>query len=150
MAGETKRSLPKVQGSVRAPESIGGPFRLIHLAEEIEKLWQEPFGQGGRNSKTLVKHPDLRIVLTALKANESIHEHHAAGSISVETLTGHIRMHVPGHTFGLPAGRMLALEQALPHDIEALENSAYLLTIAWKATKPLRREELLKQEISAR
>jgi hypothetical protein len=26
---------------------------------------------------------------------------------------------------------MLALERALPHDVEALENSAFLLTIAW-------------------
>ena len=37
---------------------------------------------------------------------------------------------------GLPyplwnAGHMLALERAIPHDVEALEDSAFLLTIAW-------------------
>jgi hypothetical protein len=31
----------------------------------------------------------------------------------------------------LPAGHMLALERGLPHDVEALEDSAFLLTIAW-------------------
>ena len=31
----------------------------------------------------------------------------------------------------LPAGHMLALERALRHDVEALEDSAFLLAIAW-------------------
>lgn len=36
-----------------------------------------------------------------------------------------------GELGALPAGHMLALERALPHDVEALEDSAFLLTIAW-------------------
>ena len=127
--------IPKTGGTVRIPEPIGGPFQEVQFSEEIERLWREPEWQGGRNSKTIAKHPDLRIVLTALKANECIHEHRTAGSISVQTLTGHIRMHAPGRTFDLPAGRMLALEQGLPHDIQALKDSAYLLTIAWAESK---------------
>jgi hypothetical protein len=31
----------------------------------------------------------------------------------------------------LPTGTLLALDQGLPHDVEALEESAFLLTIAW-------------------
>ena len=31
----------------------------------------------------------------------------------------------------LPVEHMLASERALPHDLEALENSAFLVTIAW-------------------
>lgn len=135
MMDDVKQSLPKATGAIRSPEPIGGPFRLIHLAEEIEKLWQEPSWQGGRNSKTLVKHDDLRIVLTGLRANHRVHEHQAAGSISVQTLKGHICMHVLDWMFDLPAGRMLALEQALRHDVEALEDSAYLLTIAGESRK---------------
>jgi quercetin dioxygenase-like cupin family protein len=36
-----------------------------------------------------------------------------------------------GRTFDLPAGSLLALDQGIPHDVEALEESAFLLTIAW-------------------
>ena len=91
-----------------------------------ENAWQ-----GGRNSKTLVKHPDFRVVLTVLKSNARLHEHKAAGRISVQAIAGHIRMHVQDKVIDLPAGHMLALERALPHDVEALEDSAFLLTIAW-------------------
>lgn len=135
MTDESEKYLSEGTGAVRAPEPIGSPFRLIHLAEEIEKLWQEPCWQGGRNSKTLVKRDDLRIVLTGLRANHRVHEHQAAGSISVQTLTGHICLHVLDWMFDLPAGRMLTLEQLLRHDVEALEDSAYLLTIGGEGTK---------------
>ena len=40
-----------------------------------------------------------------------------------------------GEAFSLPAGGLLALGQGLPHDVEALEESAFLLTIAWPSEK---------------
>ena len=49
----------------------------------------------------------------------------------MQAIAGHIRMHVHDKVFDLPAGHLLALERALPHDVEALEDSAFLLTIAW-------------------
>ena len=71
------------------------------------------------------------MVLTVLKSSAQLHEHKAAGRISVQAVAGHIRMHVQDKVFDLPAGHLLALERALPHDVEALEDSAFLLTIAW-------------------
>ena len=44
--------------------------------------------------------------------------------------TGHIRLNASGRTFDLRPGSLLALDQGVPHDIEALEESAFLLTIA--------------------
>ena len=55
----------------------------------------------------------------------------AAGRISVQCVAGHMRMHVGGQAFDLPAGHLLALDRALSHDVEALEDSAFLLTISW-------------------
>jgi quercetin dioxygenase-like cupin family protein len=101
------------------------------LNAEIEGLRKENAWQGGRNSKTLVKHTDFRVVLTVLKAGARLHEHKAAGRISVQAVAGHIQMHVEEKVFDLPAGHLLALERAIPHDVEALEDSAFLLTIAW-------------------
>ena len=46
-------------------------------------------------------------------------------------LSGHIRLNASGRTFDLRPGSLLALDQGVPHDIEALEASAFLLTIAW-------------------
>jgi quercetin dioxygenase-like cupin family protein len=40
-------------------------------------------------------------------------------------------MHVQDKVFELPAGHLLALDRAVPHDVKALEDSAFLLTIAW-------------------
>ena len=125
----------QVTGSaaLRSPGDMESPVLSFDLNAEIKQLRGENAWQGGRNSKTLVKHPDFRVVLTVLKSNARLHEHKAAGGISVQAIVGHIRMHVQDKVIDLPAGHMLALERALPHDVEALEDSAFLLTIAWPA-----------------
>jgi quercetin dioxygenase-like cupin family protein len=125
---------PKQSASSAAIRSVGpveSPILSFDLNAEIERLRGENAWQGGRNSKTLVKHPDFRVVLTVLKSNARLHEHKAAGRISVQAIARHIRMHVQARVTDLPAGQMVALERALPHDVEALEESAFLLTIAW-------------------
>ena len=58
-------------------------------------------------------------------------EHKTEGRISVHVLSGHIRLRAAGRTFTLRSGGLLALDHEIPHDVEALEESAFLLTIAW-------------------
>lgn len=103
------------------------------LEAEVKALRGENAWQSGRDSKTLVKHPDFRVVLTVMQSGARLHEHKAAGRISVQVLEGHIRMHAGDKLFDLPAGHLLALERALPHDVEALQESAFLLTICLPA-----------------
>ena len=117
--------------AIRSPGSLESSVLSFDINAEIDRLRGENAWQGGRNSKTLVKHPDFRVVLTVLKSNARLHEHKTAGRISVQAIAGHIRMHVQDNVIDLPAGHILALERALPHDVEALEDSAFLLTIAW-------------------
>ena len=57
--------------------------------------------------------------------------HQTEGRISIQTVAGHIQVRAQGRTFHLPTGTLLALDQGLPHEVEALEESAFLLTIAW-------------------
>ena len=121
----------KHRGTARAPEATAGPSLTFDLAEQIRELRQESYWQSGRNAKTLVKYNDFRIVLTAIQANTTIHEHHSAGRISVQTIEGHLRMHAGGTEFDLPTGRVLVLDRAMAHDVVAMEDSAFLLTIAW-------------------
>lgn len=122
---------PSRSGAVRTPGPLGNPMLTFDLNGEIKQLREENSWQGGRDSKTLVKNQDFRIVLTVLKANALLHEHKATGRISVQVLSGHIQMHVQDKVFDLPAGHLLALDRAVPHDVKALEDSAFLLTIAW-------------------
>jgi quercetin dioxygenase-like cupin family protein len=101
--------------------------------EEIKQLHREEswHQETGRSSKTLVKYPDLRIVLIAMKAKTRMHDHKTTGRISVQTISGHIRLHLLERIADLPAGNLVALDQCLEHDVEALEESAFLLSIFW-------------------
>jgi quercetin dioxygenase-like cupin family protein len=117
-------------GAQRTVEPTAGVFLEFDLNAQIEQLKHQPAWQNGRNAKTIVKYPDFRIGLMLMKANTRIEEHHADGRISVHTIAGHIRMHVAGKDFDLPVGHLLALDHEVRHDVEALEDSAFLLTIA--------------------
>jgi quercetin dioxygenase-like cupin family protein len=132
-----KASSPKKSGA--SPRRAGhpvpgliGPLLQFDLAAETERLRQEDAWTATlRNAKTLVKYPDLRVVLIALKAGTRMVGHKADGSISIQGLTGKLKLHLPQETVEVPAGRLLTLERALPHNVEALEDSSFLLTISW-------------------
>jgi quercetin dioxygenase-like cupin family protein len=123
--------ITSTRGAARAQEPTVGPWLAYDLGEQIEQLQQEPYWQSGRNSKTIVHHEDFRMVVTAIQANTTIHEHRTAGRLAVQILRGHMRMHANGEEFDLPAGRILVVDQAVPYDMHAIEDSAFLLTIAW-------------------
>jgi quercetin dioxygenase-like cupin family protein len=105
------------------------------LARELAQLHGEPQWKNGQNARTLAKYDDLRVVLTALKAGARIPEHHAKGRVSIHAVVGHVIVRAQGRTFDLPAGGLLALDRDLPHDVEAVEDSAVLITIAWPAAR---------------
>ena len=113
--------------------TLSRPLLQFDLTSELDQLHQDEswLQAAGRSSKTLVKHPDLRIVLIAMKANTRMHEHTAAARISVHTLSGHIRLHLPEQVVELPAGHLLALDECVTHDVEAAEDSSFLLTLSW-------------------
>ncbi len=117
--------------AIRSPGPLESAMLSFDLNAEVERLRRENAWHGGRNSKTLVKHPDFRVVLVILKTGACLPDHKAAGRISVQTISGHIQMHVGSELFDLPAGHILALEREISHDVEAVEESAFLLTIAW-------------------
>src|ERR1700692_2288592 len=130
---QTEASRRSSVGHESIDGTLSGLLLQFDLATELDQLhrdesWLPPTG---RSSKTLVKYPDLRIVLIAMKANTRMHEHTAAGRISVHTLNGHIRLHLPERGVDLPVGHLLALDHCVPHDVEASEDSAFLLTLSW-------------------
>jgi quercetin dioxygenase-like cupin family protein len=103
----------------------------IDLNSEIGSLHRdEDWRIKGIARKALVRYSDFRLTLIAMKSATHIEEHHNPGRISVHTVVGHIRMRAAGQTFDLPKGCVLTLDRAVRHDVEALEDSAFLLTVA--------------------
>lgn len=83
-----------------------------------------------------MKEPDFRVVLTALRPGAWVEQHAAAGRLTIQALHGCLRLHLGGKTVDLASGQVLALERQVPHDVEALDESAFLLTLAWPAGDP--------------
>jgi hypothetical protein len=126
-----------------APGSVSRLNRLPELAVSIsqfdlrqeirllrkEESWQRGIG---RSSRTLVKQQDFRIVLVLMKARTSLTEHRANARISIQTVSGRIRVRVRNENMvELPTAGLLALDSSIPYDIEAVRESAFLLTISW-------------------
>jgi quercetin dioxygenase-like cupin family protein len=105
------------------------------LNAEAARLQREIPAGVGRASKSLVKYSDFRLVLIAMMAGARMEEHSTPARISVETLSGHLLMHVREKLFDLPQGQILVLESDIPHDVEALADSTFLLTFAWPGSK---------------
>ena len=127
----------QVPGAERAVGPLNAPSLRFDLEDEVRTLWHEDASRSGRNAKTLVKQEDLRIVLTVLSAGRRIQEHQAAGRISIQAVEGHMRLRIgdepAAELIDLPAGCLIALDRGVRHDVEALTDSAFLLTVAWPA-----------------
>ena len=111
---------------------LSAPLLTFDLAAEIEQLkGEEHWLKDGRISKTLVKHSDFRIVLMFMKAGTLMQEHKTDARVSIHALSGRLLIKLDGQTVDLPAGHLLVLEKGLSHDVKAMEESAFLLSISW-------------------
>src|ERR1039457_3103134 len=139
-AFEDNRHAANSQESMTRLPELANEIIRKNLTEELDKLkdaesWQR---ETGRSSETIVKYPEFRIVLIRMKPGSYMSHHRAEGPISVHAVLGTIRVHLPDdRTEELVPGDLLAIERGLEHDVEAMEECAFLLTIAWpEATAP--------------
>jgi quercetin dioxygenase-like cupin family protein len=118
----------------RAPHPLTGAALSFDLAAEAEKLRREPTWQAhGHNAKTLVKHPDFRVVLIALRAGARMSEHKTDHCVTIHALEGQLRLQLPDGSMDLKGGSLLALEQTVLHDIEAITDSLFVLSLGWSS-----------------
>jgi quercetin dioxygenase-like cupin family protein len=120
----------------RLPE-LAEPLVQIDLDRELQQLRREDSWQRetGRSAKTLAKYPDFRIVLILMKSGTTMRQHKAAGRISIQQLKGQVCIHLADRNLTLSTGHLLVLDCGVLHDVEALEESALLLTISWRRQK---------------
>ena len=112
---------------------LASPVLEFNFEEELQRLrtqapWQR---RTGRSSKTLVKYPDFHVVLVLMKANTRMNRHHVDGRFSIHALAGKMRVRLTEALIEMSAGELIALDYGIPHAIEAVEESAFLLTISW-------------------
>jgi quercetin dioxygenase-like cupin family protein len=107
------------------------------LARELTLVRQHRPWQSGLRSKLLLKANDLRLLLIAMETGARMKEHHADGTVSIHALEGELCVHVQEQAQNLHAGQILTLAPGIKHDVEAREESAFLLTIAWPTSEKL-------------
>ena len=132
MQSRADRPVGETSGSAERPrQRLTGGALTFDLAKELAALHEERTWQrGDRNANTLVKEPALRVVLTALKQGAVIKEHGVHGQFTLQAISGRLRVRIPDHTVELGANQLLSVESGIAHEVEALEESAFLLTIA--------------------
>lgn len=121
----------KHQGRIREPIPTSGPLLFFDLNQEIQRLISERPWQAEHTANTIVKYSDLRIVLIALRTGAQLNEHRTAGRISIQSLAGTVRVNAGGNVIDLPPGNLLTLDRDVLHSVVALQDSVFLLTIAW-------------------
>jgi hypothetical protein len=70
-----------------------------------------------------------------MKSGTRMRQHRAEGQISIQQLKGQVRIHLVDRKVTVSAGHLLVLDCGVLHDVEALEESALLLTICWRREK---------------
>lgn len=116
-----------------APTDQGVSFDLETVARELRA--EELYRREGQTARTLIRTADLRIVVVALKAGKTMSEHHANVTVSVQTVSGHIRLQLPDRGVDVQEGELLVLGAGLSHDVYAEADSTFLLTLGWPASK---------------
>ncbi|MCB9707251.1 MAG: hypothetical protein H6714_00475 [Myxococcales bacterium] len=92
---------------------------------------EDAYQRAGHTARTLVRSADLRVVALVMKAGARIAEHQAPQSASIQTVSGHLRLHLPDRTVDLPAGQIPALAPGLRHDLEATADTMFVLTLGF-------------------
>lgn len=107
------------------------------LSQEMKESAQKRPWPGGHCAKMLFKKSDFRMVLLMMDKGAVLKEHHADGTISVQVLRGSIDFRAHGETHTLTANGILTLGASIKHEVEAREDCAILLTIAWPSNEKL-------------
>lgn len=125
----------------------------LQRVDEAEHLLQELWERDERYiTKTIAHDGATRTVLFALRQGERILLERTLGDLALRVVAGHIELHegdvwdqlpylirhtegacsffaLYDHSIDLPIGTLLLLDPALPHDLEALDDSAFVLDI---------------------
>lgn len=106
-----------------------GHFDLPALERELRR--EAALTEEGHSAVTLAKYPDLRVVLIVLRKDARRVEARTEARVTLQALRGNLEAHLPDGTIDLPAGNLVTLDRQVEFGLEALTESALLLTLSW-------------------
>jgi quercetin dioxygenase-like cupin family protein len=110
-------------------------FDLPALLAQLKR--EETWANAPRTGLTLLKGQRLRVVLVALHAGATIPSHQTDSPISVQVIEGALTFRTEAQTLTLHPGHLLTLQAGIPHAVEAVEESVFLLTLATATPHPV-------------
>ncbi len=110
-------------------------FAQFDLMREIADSERQKPWSAGIHVRILTKKPDFRVVLISMETAARLKQHHVDGTSSVQVLKGQIRYSTGGQFYDLQTGSLIVLRASITHEVESLDESAFLLTISWPANK---------------
>lgn len=100
------------------------------INNETDKLKTEgAWINGDRNAVTLQKNSNLRVVLISLHKGAALHEHKVEGPITLFVLSGKMTFIAGEERIVAETNELIVLEKTIPHNVEALEDTTFILTI---------------------
>jgi quercetin dioxygenase-like cupin family protein len=134
----------KTSGTTRrGAHQMSGRGLVFHIAEEVDSLRHDvQHTSGGRAAKTLAKTGGLRVTLVLIKKDFELNPEATAGGASLEVVTGRLRIHTDGEPWEVGAGELMVLADNLRERVTALEETAFLITVAWPAGAGAWQQEL--------
>jgi quercetin dioxygenase-like cupin family protein len=128
-------TLERSAGGTERP--LDAPLLTFDISALLTQLKQESAWQtGSRNGITLLKTEGLRVVLVAMHAGTIIPVHKAEGPIAVEVVEGRLVFSATSRDVTLGKGQLLTLQPGIAHGLRAIDECAYLLTIASETPHP--------------
>lgn len=115
----------------QALRPAAGGMVTISVADEIAHLKDAAeWAAGDRHALSLVKNDALNVLLMILKKGSHLHEHRTKGPITVQVVSGSVRFRGGSDQRIISAGEIVALDRDIAHSLEALDESALILTTA--------------------
>lgn len=135
---EENKSYSSTQSTIRATKSRPEGTRALNqemltfdtdaLISQIKS--EDAWSRSDRNSLTIFKNDSLCMVIVGLHPEAAMKKHSATGAITVQVLQGAIIFETLNQKSELTRGKMIALPAGIPHQVYAVEESFFLLTLA--------------------
>jgi quercetin dioxygenase-like cupin family protein len=120
----------------RSARTMIEPLMRFSLESEADSLRLEPeYREGDRNSRTLAKETDLRVMLTVLREGAALDEQDGDARTTVQVVDGTATIEIEGAEAHLQPQDVAVIDQGQPWIIRADSDCALLLTIAWPPEK---------------
>jgi hypothetical protein len=120
----------------RGARTMIEPLMRFSLESEADSLRLEPeYREGDRNSRTLAKETDLRLLLTVLREGAALDEQDGDARTTVQVIDGTATLEIDSAEAHLQPSEVAVVDQGQPWVIRADSDCALLLTIAWPPEK---------------